>query len=392
MASKFSVIKGGNNTKFSINDKYFISAYVTDTRLMGVLALSINWEINTLNGPTNFNQFFYFDAEEYGFETYKGMTGEDEETITAIELGIIGGLGGEKVPVSEKEARFLVQYFVKEGKKLNAPLPEPKSEYSFLLEDNIKLTGNERQELIDKICTPILSDYHLIHYFLMRCIGKDYIGASYLTYGEIDIESVSDSRPATLCKNSIEEFTDDNGRHSYLCEALIEINEKYKILVLEITTAKTKITSVYRRSSFRVSSAEAAMLLNRPEFVTVYEILTDPENFDEKFLPLTSTCMNTAHDNGRLYLEFNASNDHVNRKIFMLNEDVYGLYYVSDFGQLILAAYGISEIRSLEKTLTKSPLHPYLLPVAKYEFKEPILYEFIQSDFEDFNEFLESIK
>ena len=29
---------------------------------------------------------------------------------------------------------------------------------------------------------------------------------------------------------------------------------------------------------------------------------------------------------------------------------------------------------------------------SKYEFKEPVLYEFIQSEFEDFDDFIEFIK
>jgi hypothetical protein len=33
-----------------------------------------------------------------------------------------------------------------------------------------------------------------------------------------------------------------------------------------------------------------------------------------------------------------------------------------------------------------------LLASAKYEFKEPVLYEFIQSEFDDFAEFLETLK
>lgn len=54
-------------------------------------------------------QFFYFDAEEYGFETYKSLLGGDSETLTITEQALIGGLGGSKVNVSEREATFLVQ-------------------------------------------------------------------------------------------------------------------------------------------------------------------------------------------------------------------------------------------------------------------------------------------
>ena len=89
---------------------------------------------------------------------------------------------------------------------------------------------------------------------------------------------------------------------------------------------------------------------------------------------------------------FNSNNNHVNKRVFRLSEDVFGLYYITDFGQLIVSAYSLSGIHSLERDLRKSVLAPYLMATAKYEFKEPVLYEFIQSDFEDFNEFLEFIR
>jgi len=99
--------------------------------------------------------------------------------------------------------------------------------------------------------------------------------------------------------------------------------------------------------------------------------------------------MQTIHENGRLYLEFNKNNDHVNKKIFRLNEDIHGLYFATDFGQLIIATYSLSEIHEIEKTLSKSEISTCIIPTAKYEFKEPILYEFIQSDFDDFSDFLD---
>lgn len=359
---------------------------------MGVLALSIHWKIDEMDGNTEYHQFFYFDAEEYGLETYQGFLGDDKMALSNIEQGLIGGLGAQKVNVSEREARYLVQSFVSAGKRLQTPLPEPKSEFQFLLKEPITLSQREMKHLIEKICTPLLSDHHLIHYFIMRCMARDEEGASYLCDQEIRLDDIAEPRPSTLCRNAIDLYHDEQGNQSYLCEALVELDGRYTLVVLEIIAKDMKITSYSRHSSFRVTAAEAAMLLNRPEYVTVYEILTDPEEFDVEFLPLTSGSMQTVHENGRLYLEFNKNNDHVNLKVFRLNEDIYGLYYVSDFGQLILAAYGIDEIHSLEKSLEKSPVNLSLLATAKYEFKEPVLYEFIQSDYDDFAEFLESLK
>jgi len=68
------------------------------------------------------------------------------------------------------------------------------------------------------------------------------------------------------------------------------------------------------------------------------------------------------------------------------------MFYISDFGQMIIASYNVKGILSLEMDLRKSPLKEYLSMTAKYEFKEPVLYEFIQSDFDDFEDFLEFVR
>ena len=389
---EFTVIKGGGAPKTSFGGYRFISGFVTDTRLMGVLVLYIHWIQESSEENLDYHQFFYFDAEEYGLETFRSYTGTDETAHDLIEQTLLGGLGGKKISVTEREARFLVQSFVTASAALNVPLADPKSEYEFLLSPPLLLFGKEKTALYEKICTTIHSDYELVHYFLMRCFAGDKEGAHYLAIDGLLLDEIVPATASTLCKNVIDEYRDEDGKDSFLCEALVETDGKYTLYVLELTITEGKISSVSKRSSFRVTSAEAAMLLNRPEFITVYEILTDPNDFDDHFLPLTKEAMMTAHDNGRLFLEFHKDNNHVNQKIFRLNEDISGLYYVSDFGQLLLAAYTLEEIKVLEKVLTKSHLHSSLLPTAKYEFKEPVLYEFIQSDYEDFSDFLDSLK
>ena len=134
------------------------------------------------------------------------------------------------------------------------------------------------------------------------------------------------------------------------------------------------------------------MMLSRAEFVTVYEVLMPPEEFGAALGQMTLGSMTTSHENGKLFLAFNKNNNHVNKRVFRLSEDVFGLYYITDFGQLIVSSYSLPGIHALERDLRKSVLAPYLMATAKYEFKEPVLYEFIQSDFEDFNEFLDFIR
>jgi hypothetical protein len=385
---KFTVIKGGAAAALSSNRRRFLSGFITDTRLMGVIGLYIHWELSNTDFASDFHQFFYFDAEEYGFETYKSLLGSDSEALTMMEQALIGGLGGNKVNINEREAAYLVQKYIAMNESLSIPLPDGKNEYEFLLDEPVILSERENDMMIDKLCTPIVSEYQLINYFLMRVFGLDFEAAAYLAADHLALDILTEESGATLCKNSIEEYYDENGC-SYLCESLIEFDGKYELVISEIYLKDSKVTGTKKRSSFFVTAAEAAMMLNHPEFITVYEILTEMDDFLKRFSSLSSNSMQTLHDNGRLYLEFNKNNDHVNRKVFRLNEDIHGLYYATDFGQLIIAAYSISEIHEIEKMLSKSEINSSIIPTAKYEFKEPILYEFIQSDFDDFTDFLD---
>ena len=387
----FKVIKGGLDAPYEKREKTFCTAFATDTRLMGVVGLYIHWEIGQGSEPYDFHQFFYFDAEEYGLETYQSIVGNDVLEIALVEQALIGGLGGRKVDLTEEEAVFLVQEFANTNERLRQPLPEKEQEYGFLLAMETDLTRKERNAIIAKICTKILSDYHAVNYFLMRCFGKDYPAASWLCEGSFPLNVYADLPSATLCKKTIDLFEQD-GKKSYLCESLIEYKDRYHVVISELTVANLKVTSFEKRSVFRISAPEAAMMLSRPEFVTVYDILIGPDEFNRYLGELTQNTMLTVHENGRLFLVFNKDNDHVNKRVFRLSEDVFGLYYVTDFGQLILAAYNISGIHTLEKEVRLSALDRYLAPVSKFEFKEPVLYEFVQSDFDDFNDFIDYIK
>lgn len=393
--TNLTLIKGGSPEPTPGDDREFISAYVTDTRLMGVVGLYIHWEMTNAVFCTSLHQFFYFDAEEFGLENYQSMTGTDETGLALLEKTVIGGLGGKKVDLTEEEARYLVQDFAEDTKKLRQQLPEGREEYGFILDEPISLTRNDRSLLVQKLCTPIESDYQLVHYYLMRAFGKDRKGISYLTSPDArteDIGEISEFRPCTLCKNTIEEFTSPDGSISYLNESLIEAGSQYKLVISEISIEDGFVIAAHRQSAFPITVAEVSMMLSRPEYVTVFEILADPDEFDLDFAVHSAGFMIASHENGQLFMEFNKNNSHVNQRVFRLNDDVHGMYYVSDFGQLIVAAYTLPTIREVEMSLQKSPVNLLILPTAKYEFKEPVLYEFIHSDFEDFDDFLDSLR
>lgn len=382
--SEFKLIKGGLCAVPDDNDKSFISAYVTDTRLMGVICVYIHW----IAGDEDLHQFFYFDAEEHGFERYKSVAGNDMAQLVIVEQSLAGGLGGRQIDISEKEAVALVREYAEFNISHNLKLPQGYDEYGFLLNREITLTSKEKQQLMNKECTEITSAYQCINYFLMRCFGQDYEAARFLAANDVDITLYNEYKNATFYRNVIDKTPDG----SYMCESLIEFNNNYYVQISEICVSDCTVVYFEKCSGFRISSAEAAMMLAKPEFVTVYDILTSPEVFDMGMMELSMNSMVTSHENGRFYMIFNKNNDHVNKRVFKMSEDVYGIYYITAFGQLIAAAYSIENIHSLERDLRRSDLSRYLALVSKYEFKEPILYDFVQSDFEDFEDFLDYIQ
>ena len=397
--NKFTVIKGGLDAPL-IKDKIFKEAYVTDTRLMGVVGLYLQWKVPCQDNAggeyyIDYHQFFYYDAEEYGLETYRSILGCNPEEISIIESSLLGGLGGKEISVTKQEAFYLVKAFTEATKKLGQPLPEDAFDFQFMIDEAPDLTPKEEVALMTKMCDNIVSDYQLMNYFLMRSFGKDRQAVRFLSSAKAGEGLFSDIPMATFCKNSIDKCPGDNTEDSkaYLCESLIEHSNSYFLVVTEIWTHNLKVIEAKQISCFKVSPQEAAMMLARPEYVTVFDMITDEEELVESIITkLLPNTMVTTHENGKAFLSFNPDNRHVNHREFRLNEDVFGMIYVSDSNQLIISSFALQNILTLEFDVRRSPLHNYIIMNSKYEFKEPVMYEFMQSDFDSFEEFVDFIK
>lgn len=390
---ELTVIEGGLSLSIARQNKQLIYAYVTDTRLMGVLAVYASWEL--YDTDSRLHQFFYIDCEESGLETYKSVLGDDAYDIHSIEQALMGGLGAGKTDLTQRQLQGLLSYYAEFNRSHSIPMPDSFNEYSFLIEPPTILNDSEKNTLMKAMCGEMTSKYQVINYFLMRCFGRDHNGAAYLAADDVPLDLYDSYHPATFCKNVIDiDRTYPDNAVSYLCESLIEINGNYETVISRIVIRDLKVVAFEKCSGFAVSSAEAAMMLAKPEFVTVYEVLLSGEDIEDNIDEFTvdfNTVMST-HENGRMFMVFHKNNNHVKKRIFRLSNDVDSVYFLTDFGQLIVASYSLPGIMSAELKLRKSPLAPFLMLTSKYEFKESILLEFVQSDFEDFDEFLDFIK
>ena len=399
MERNFRLIKGGIKDKTEWR-RYFISAYVTDTRLMGVLGMYIHWRAADNGQTADFHQFFYFDAEETGFETYLGLWSDDPQEVAEKERENSGGLGGKKINLTLTEAKHILHSYLTFNQTHGLPMPPGKEEYLELLKDLPPISEEESYWLLMKQCAPVTSEYALIHYFLMRSFGKDLEAVSLLTDNGRRQEVYPACGIATMCRNAIRE---DHGL--YHCDSLIEHGGQYEVVITKIRVTGMKIEKCETVSTMKTTPQEAALILSRPEFITVYRVLDegmfDPDDeadYDETIngrldaFTLDFDTMSDSYDTGRLFFTFYDNNTYVDRPVFLLSGDVRGVYYLTDMGQLLVMAYDINAIHELEHRLDTEGCGLPLFLTDRFEFKEPVLYEFIQSGYEDFNDFVEVIR
>ena len=386
--SDLKVIRGGALTH-SLPDEKFEGAYATDTRLMGVLVIYIKWKTDK-----PLHQFFYIETTEEGIESYRGISGEDEEELRYTEQSMLGGLGAQRVFLTMSEAVFLVQKYAEMTRKFGNILPDEVSEYEFVLKRGVSLGEEREKALFNKLCGKVDTPNKLINFFLMRYFVRDFFAAGMLANFDLDKEMLPDVGLATLCRNEIMPPGDeDDGR--YICESVIEGDYGHRIVVSEIgvedENGTPRISGFEVSSQFAISPAEAAMKLARPEYATVYEIAGPVDSvlfeLDKRYIgALQNLC-----EGGKLYIVFNKDNRHMGKNIYLLNDDVKEILFVTVEDQLIIGSYTLSGIKRLENRMGLLPVSGQLIEVAKYEFKEPVLYDYTMSYGGDFIRYVEEI-
>ncbi len=407
MNAKFTVIKGGKQISDENTEREFIAGYATNTRLMGVIGMELQWKVTYHGRPETFYQIFYLDAEEFGLESYTEDYGNNPEKIKLERRRLLGALGGDVITVTEAEARFILQSYIKINDKFKQNMPEGYQNYSFLLSPVQELTLDEYDNLFSRLCGTVNMPYFVINYFLMRTFANDRRGCAFLTLPQSENKDLltvtpdyrpdsiidnlyTENHPSALCRNTIEHYG-VSGSGRYLCESVIEYNGTYHIVTseLQLQQEPCRVIHAEQCSSFPITPAEAAMVMNCSEFITVYEI--DSQSFQECFQIYAETFTETLYETGRLYIDFYETNDHVGKQTFRMNDDIRAMYFLSDYDQLLVIAYSYEAVYEAELHVTLALMTNYMRISRKYEFREPILHEFLKSNFENFDEFLSVI-
>lgn len=381
-----TVIQGGKAATDSYSPQ-FKSAWATNTRLMGVVAVKA---LETDRNGAPIYHFFHLDFEEFGIDAYERVTAEPEP-LERMTRKMTGGLGGELVEISPEELAWLIGEAYALNRRHGEPLPDGMEGLFAFLKAEAHLSSQGVHALWLKLTPVLATDSELINYFLMRLWACDLPGVQFLSRNGSTRQPLS-QRPGIMVRNRIQELRQAGGIRYYQAESLCDNEREYRIAACEIGVIDEagcpRVCSMTVQSTFKVSEVEAAFMLRRQEYLAVYRIL-DPERLRLFFDLYKPDAMINLYEDGLLYTYFKPHNDHVRADAYYLNEDVQCYYYLSEDYQLVVCALEDRFLRQACLELETPDMTPLLTFDQDYVSETPILYDFISSEYLDFQEFWE---
>ena len=401
----FTVIEGGlsgaegNRTDdpSSWSEYRFMEAWATDTRLMGVLVLFVHWRVKQTGAELR--QFFYFDVSEYGLDRFEWIENGDQAELEMMENSFIGGLGAEKVPVSEAEAVHLVNKFIDHNAVSGLPLPPGAEAFYFITGREAALSEKEETELFDKLCADTSEPEAATNYFLMRCCEKDEEAIRFLQAAGSSadgIKTFSKYPQLTFYRNDIERNGEETVSRSIVGDDMGRYTEIYTKLVFksENKGAKDRLfaESCEIVHTMEISDQEAYMNLRHNEYITVFDYSGSITTFERGATELMKRAMPVEEDGGLVFMIYRTDNSHVTKECYHIYDDLLATYYLTRSGELICATNSVRDSMRVEFDIATSGISSFLTPKGNFQFESPVMNFMIHGDFDSFEEFLGVIR
>lgn len=373
----------------------FLKAKATNTRLMGVVGLVMEYQSPQGNRQT---LIFHLDFEEYGIDGYACFTDEAEDHIEREITRVTGGLGGVFVELSEAQAKALIyEAYVLDPESVHV-IYDIQPEFADLLSLS-KLTKVEDEALMKHIGPEPMSDLGLLNFALMRMTGLDEHGYRFLA--DVNLPSAwyqEVSSPGTLLRNVISvleapEVEGVKALKAYRCEALIDHLDRYKLVHIQFQIAQTtrgrKIVGMMIDSVMNISAYEASFQLRKREHLAIYEVMDD--SFFDLFEEDHPEMMINTHGAGDLFTEFNTNNEHVDKTAYYLSGDVFANYYLTDEEQMVVCSFSLENLDEIEVALSHS-YDGLLAKIGEMTADQSILYDFVNSGYGNIYAYLEDTR
>lgn len=358
----------------------FIFAKITNSRLMGSMGLIIGWEDN----DDILYQYYLIDAEGLGIADYISLRNASYEELNREQERLMGGLGADRIQLSKDEALSIVNYYGNKTRYWEKELPGEVSEYIEYIDD-YKASVNVF-DLYPKICKKIETDIEFINYMTMRFIAWDKDSLKYYSNNEEISNMHITNINGALLKNKVSK-KDEN---MYICDVLYEDSDGYYTCKLAFHINKEndeyRINSLMFTDKESIYDFEVFDEISKSEYIAIYDI-DNKREFIDKFYKLNPFVLKSDLDLGTLFTRFNFDNNHVKEEIYVINNDLTALYYQMN-DKLFVATYNEKDRLYINKLL-QCNFNDYVSLDEEMFFEQNVLYEFVESESEDFYDFLD---
>ncbi|MBQ6583264.1 MAG: hypothetical protein IJH77_05505, partial [Mogibacterium sp.] len=293
----FRVVEGKLSDRYNhLLDYAFDSCTATNTRLMGVVAMRLDWH-SVFGRKYHLCQLIHLDFSEYGIDDYMEYFSDPalrgySDIFSKPELDmqwmrISGSLGGEEVSLSLDEAMLLIDRALLINQKYRGQHPEEIREFREAILPRIELMRTQvsgspdLEETLLKVCPKKLSANETINYFLMRLFDHDFDAACLLTsLSREELEELPAARHGlmTLTRNEISRDSGPSLFHrssgeTVHCLSLAEMEQypgyRYLRTALVVSPHPDRkwycVTECGCEFDMNISQAEAALQLREPE-------------------------------------------------------------------------------------------------------------------------------
>ncbi len=369
----------------------FQSGLVTKTRLMGVIALKLHWIKG--NGE-HLVQWFLLDAEEHGIYDYISVTTDDLTKTDQYTQQFMGSLGGEKIPIGQGEAFYLIQKFAVYNKKYKKVLPKA-GEYRFILNYKIPLNRNLARNVMAYISETVDNPIQLINLLLMRLVARDQEGINYLENGENRRKSASLNfgTGGALLKN-ITRPTNLAG--VFKSESIVDVRGQYHLIhsIHEVKrqSGEYRMTAYRQVSKRRLSPESVAYAIQYPETLQLYKTKIEGSKPIEMLLRHMDNALKYEFAQGIMLVEFHSKNEHLYEEVYYIGRDLKGIYFLNHFQQLIFCTYRPQEEEQVRRLMEAPPFHSAVDKILQHEAPGSIIYEYAEGEVKDFLLYLEELE
>ena len=422
--TELKLIYGRRSEKYNHFEEYELAGCrAVAARLMGVVALKLTWQGKD-DKRARFFQVMHLDYSEYGIDDYQEFEcipgspeyASQKEEMNGLWNHFIAVMGSEVVTIDDACMLRLVSSAMKLAEAdLDREYDNEENrrfrEYASLrlgfMRDTLACRGITEADcsLRDAIETasPVrLSAYETINYFVMRIVDHDFDAAAILTaLGREALEELEITRPGiqTLVKCDIEKAplkrgdAAHEGSYPFNCRITTLGRDRYYHATFRIwlsgnyRSKNPMVTDIKIGSLLPLSDYEAAMQIDRAEYITVFGCSDSMLNgFDPKHIGPLANSAPQAVANGWLYTAYKPNNSHVDSPHYRMDDDVYGYALLSIPGELVLMSPDLRNISMLDDAAIFSLYSPFISAKGRYKIDSSVFQTLCRSQgalFED---------